>query len=112
MHEPFRQAVELCLPQAKASPPLRACPEGSEGAQARRVVADKFHVIRHVNGAVDKVRSKLQGGNRKGKRADLFKDRYTLLKGAERLTDGEKARLTQLFRSYPQVEKAWTLKER
>ena len=28
MHEPFRQAVQMCLPQAK-------------------VVADKFHLIRH-----------------------------------------------------------------
>ena len=30
MHEPFRQAVQMCLPRAK-------------------VVVDKFHLIRHVN---------------------------------------------------------------
>jgi transposase len=41
MHEPFRQAVQMCLPQAK-------------------VVVDKFHFIRHVNKAMDKVRSRLQ----------------------------------------------------
>lgn len=92
MHEPFRQAVRMCLPLAK-------------------IVVDKFHLIRHVNGAVDKVRSKLQGGNRKGKRADLFRNRYSLLKGAERLTDGERVRLDQLFRHYPELESAWTLKE-
>ena len=92
MHEPFRQAVQMCLPLAK-------------------VVVDKFHLIRHINGALDKVRSKLQGGNRRGKRGDLFRSRYTLLKGAERLADWEKERLNQLFYRYPELRRAWTLKE-
>jgi len=92
MHEPFRQAVQMCLPQAK-------------------VVVDKFHLIRHINGALDKVRSRLQGGNRRGKRRDLFKSRYTLLKGAERLADWEKERLNRLFYCYPELKKAWVLKE-
>jgi len=51
MHEAFRQAVRMCLPQAK-------------------IVADKFHLIRHINDALDRVRSRLQGGNRRG-RQDL-----------------------------------------
>jgi len=92
MHEPFRQAVQMCLPQAK-------------------VVVDKFHLIRHINGALDKVRSRLQGGNKKGKRRDLFRSRYTLLKGAERLADWEKEKLNQLFYRYPELRRAWTLKE-
>jgi transposase len=92
MHEPFRQAVRMCLPQAK-------------------VVADRFHLIRHINGALDKVRSRLQGGSRRGKRKDLFKSRYTLLKGAERLVDWERAKLKQLFYRYPELGRAWVLKE-
>ena len=92
MHEPFRQAVEMCLPQAK-------------------IVVDKFHLIRHINKAMDKVRSRLQGGNRRGKRRDLFRSRYTLLKGTERLADREKERLNQLFYCYPELEKAWVFKE-
>jgi transposase len=92
MHEAFRQAVEMCLPWAK-------------------VVVDKFHLIRHINGALDKVRSRLQGGSRRGKREDLFKSRYTLLKGAERLADWEKTRLNQLFYRYPELRRAWMLKE-
>jgi len=92
MHEPFRQAVEMCLPQAK-------------------VVVDKFHLIRHINGALDKVRSRLQGGSGRGKRHDLFKNRYTLLKGAERLADWERPRLKQLFYRYPELKRAWMLKE-
>jgi len=92
MHEPFRQAVQMCLPLAK-------------------VVVDKFHLIRHVNRAVDKVRSRLQGGNRRGKRRDLFRSRYTLLKGAERLADREKERLNRLFYCYTELRRAWVLKE-
>jgi len=92
MHEPFRQAIQMCLPQAK-------------------VVADKFHLIRHVNGALNKVRSRLQGGSRRGKRKDLFMSRYILLKGAERLADWERARLNQLFYRYPELKKAWIFKE-
>jgi len=92
MHEPFRQAVQMCLPLA-------------------RIVVDKFHLIRHINGALDKARSKLQGGNRRGKRGDLFRSRYTLLKGAERLTDWEKAKLNQLFYRYPTLKRSWMLKE-
>lgn len=92
MHEPFRQAVQMCLPLA-------------------RIVVDKFHLIRHINRALDKVRTRLQGGNRSGKRGDLFRSRYTLLKGAERLTDWEKAKLNQLFSRYPTLNRAWMLKE-
>ena len=92
MHEPFRQAVQMCLPQAK-------------------VVVDKFHLVRHINGTLDKARSRLQGGSKKGKRRDLFKSRYTLLKGAERLSDWEKERLSQLFCRYPELERAWMFKE-
>jgi len=92
MHEPFRQVVQMCLPQAE-------------------VVVDKFHLIRHVNRALDKVRSRLQGGNRKGKRKDLFRSRYTLLKGAERLANWERERLNRLFYYYPELKKAWVLKE-
>ena len=92
MHEPFRQAVQMCLPLTK-------------------VVVDKFHFIRHINRAMDKVRSRLQGGSRKGKRQDLFKSRYTLLKGAERLADWEKERLNRLLYRYPELKRAWMLKE-
>jgi len=92
MHEPFRQAVQMCLPQAK-------------------IVVDKFHLIRHINKAMDKVRSRLQGGNKKGKKRDLFRNRYTLLKGAERLTGWESERLSQLFSHSPELKEAWVFKE-
>ena len=90
MHEPFRQAVALCLPQA-------------------RVVVDKFHVLLHVNRALDQVRTGIEP--RQGKRGELFRARYLLLKGQERLTPESRTRLMAMLRHYPQLHRAWLLKE-
>jgi len=65
MHEPFRQAVALCLPQA-------------------HVVVDKFHVLLHVHRALDQVRTSLEP--RQGKRGELFRTRHVLLAAAEGLS--------------------------
>lgn len=90
MHEPFRQAVEMCLPQAK-------------------VVADKFHVLMHVHKALDQVRAGLQPA--KGRRGELFHARYLLLRASERLTPQGYARLMDVLRQYPILARAWRLKE-
>lgn len=90
MHEPFRQAVALCLPQA-------------------RVVVDKFHVLMHVHRALDQVRTGIEP--RRGKRGELFRARNLLLKAAERLTPESRARLMVLLARYPQLRRAWQLKE-
>ena len=90
MHEPFRQAVELCLPQAK-------------------VVTDKFHVLMHVNRALDQVRTSLQP--QRGKKGELFRSRYLLLRAAERLTPEQRGRLRDLLSHYPEMARAWALKE-
>lgn len=92
MHEPFRQAVEMCLPQAK-------------------VVVDKFHVVRQVNRALDQVRVSLQAREQQGKRRSLFTGRYLLLKAVENLTPEEAGQLTMLLRAYPELRRAWELKE-
>ena len=90
MHEPFRQAVELCLPQAK-------------------VVADKFHVLMHMNRALDQVRTSLQPP--RGKKGELFRSRYLLLTGVERLTPERYTRLMDVLGRYPTLQRAWALKE-
>ncbi|ADJ25927.1 transposase IS204/IS1001/IS1096/IS1165 family protein [Dehalogenimonas lykanthroporepellens BL-DC-9] len=93
MHEPFRQAVQLCLPQA-------------------RIVVDKYHFVWHINQALEKTRSRLQGGRgNTGIRRRLYQNRYALLKSEDKLTEREKATLAELFLHYPEIEKAWQLKE-
>lgn len=90
MHEPFRQAVQLCLPGAK-------------------VVVDKFHVLAHVHRALDQVRTSLQPP--RGKKGELFRARYLLLTAAERLTPEQRARLQSLLLRYLTLAQAWALKE-
>lgn len=93
MHRPFRDAVRKSLPQAK-------------------IVADKFHVIRHFNQALEKARSNNQGGGLKtDERRNLFKNRFLLLKGKERLTEEENSRISMIFWDYPEIWHAWKLKE-
>jgi transposase len=90
MHEPFRQAVEMCLPRA-------------------RVVVDKFHVLMHVNRALDQVRTGLQP--QRGKKGELFRARYLLLTGMERLTPERCSGLMEVLGRYPLLQRAWALKE-
>jgi len=90
MHEPYRQAVALCLPQA-------------------RVVVDKFHVLSHVHRALDRVRTGVEP--RQGKRGELYRARYLLLTARERLTSPQRTRLMGLLGRYPQLHRAWLLKE-
>jgi transposase len=92
MHEPFRQAVQMCLSRAN-------------------IVVDKFHVIVHVNQALDKVRTRLQSKESKGKRWLLFHRRYLLLRRAESLSPEEQSKLGRLFSFYPELAIAWKLKE-
>ena len=92
MHEPFRQAVQICLPKAN-------------------IVADKFHVITHVNQALDKVRTRLQSKESKGRKWLLFHSRYLLLRKAESLDYEEQLKLTHLFGLYSELAIAWNLKE-
>ena len=92
MHEPYRQAVELCCPQAA-------------------IVADKFHVIRRVNQALDQRRVKVQGQLQEGRRSRLFHSRYLLLKSREGLSGGEQAKVERMLEEYPVLRVAWELKE-
>ena len=92
MHEPFRQAVQMCLPKAN-------------------IVVDKFHVITHINRALDKVRTRLQSKESKGRRRLIFHNRYLLLRKAESLSPDEQLKLSRLFNFYPELAIAWNLKE-
>jgi transposase len=104
-YEAYRQAIRNVLPQA-------------------RIVADRFHLVRGANTAVDAVRRKRQraAGRRKPKgvrasgqgarwRPELYRARRRLLKAGERLTERERTRLCELFAQEPEIAEAWALKE-
>lgn len=81
--EPYRQALELVLPDAA-------------------IVADKFHVLALAGRALHEV----QGERRR--RGNLA---WLLQRGAERLSQPERARLLEALSADPRLARAWGLKE-
>lgn len=75
-------------------------------------IADKFHVLRNVNLALDRQRSRIQGrGHKTGARRRLFRKRFLLLRALESLTPADRHRLDALFFDHPELAAGWHLKE-
>ena len=105
---PYRRAVEKALPDA-------------------RIVADKFHVLRAVTAAVQRVRRRFgrghgaqwvgaEGGTDRQHHPrndpEVFRLRWVFAKRLGRLSDGEKEWLERVFaRSGPELRAAWWIKE-
>ena len=105
MFWPYRQTVEEVLPHA-------------------RVVADKFHVLRSVDNAAQKVRirhgRRITVAGRDGGLArqhnprfdpKVWRSRWLFMRRRSKLTPEEQAGLDQLFELHPQIGVAWWLKE-
>jgi len=105
MFWPFRQAAEDVLPNA-------------------RIVADKFHVIRAVDNAAQRVRIRhgrritvvgRDGGlaRQHNPRFDprIWRSRWLFMRRADKVTPSERAGLDQLFALNPEVGLAYWLKE-
>jgi len=104
-HWPYRRAVEQLVPGA-------------------RIVADKFHVIRVVDAAAQRVRvrnaRRRRPRGRDGGRARqhnprfnqlLWANRWTFMKRAHKLTARDRVALRAVFDMAPEVAIAWILKE-
>jgi transposase len=105
---PYRQAIEQALPGA-------------------RIVADKFHVIRAVDAAAQRVRSRLgkrryrqrigHGGgiarqHNPANNPTIFRARWLFMKRAHKLSDAEREWLWSVFEaSVDELRRAWALKE-
>ncbi len=83
-----------------------ALPAGTE-----KIVFDRFHVVQHLNQAVDQVRRAEQRVlNQQGDRR-LKRTRYLWLKGRQRRTPEEELAIAELRASGLKVGRAWALKE-
>ncbi len=104
-HWPYRRAVEQLLPHA-------------------RIVADKFHVVRVIDAAAQRVRirnaRRRRPRGRDGGRARqhnprfnqlLWANRWTFMKRVHKLTDRDREALRVVFEDMPEVAEAWALKE-
>ena len=90
MSTTFREAVQLTLPHA-------------------RIVADHFHVIQHVGKALTKVIGR-QTKREEGKQA-LEGQRHLFLRNQEDLSAEEELSRAALALAFPEIARAWQLKE-
>src|SRR6266566_4792320 len=90
MSTPFREAVQLCLPRA-------------------RIVADHFHVVQHVSKVVNKVIGRW-AKKEEGKHA-LDGQRHLFLRNQEDLSPEEEQTRATLAAAFPEIGRAWQLKE-
>jgi len=104
-HWPYRKAVEHLLPQV-------------------RLVADKFHVLRSVDAAAQRVRIRYgrrpmvrgrDGGiaRQNNPRFDprVWRGRWIFMRRRHQLNDEEQAFLTDIFTAHPEIGVAWWMKE-
>jgi transposase len=78
------------------------------------IVADKFHVVRLANLALDGVRRRCQGRGSKRKTGwprRLFDCRFALLRARENARPQDTERLKVVFEVFPEIHEAWRLKE-
>ena len=91
MNPHFRQVAKTCFPQAT-------------------IVADKYHVIRQVYWAMEKVRKNEQNRLPKQHRIYFKKSRNLLMKRTEKLTPEEMDRLALMFEIAPRLADAYRIK--
>lgn len=80
-------------------------------AQAK-IVFDKFHIVKHLHDAVDKVRKAEHRALHKGRDDRLVGTKYLWLRRPQDMTPAQRAHFQELLRSDLKVARAWTLKER
>ena len=91
MNPHFRQVAKICFENAL-------------------IVADRYHVIRQVYWAMERVRKNEQGKLSAGFRKYFKSSRYLLMKPMDKLTDEESDRLALMFRIAPRLARAYRLK--
>jgi transposase len=74
-------------------------------------VLDRFHVMSHLNKAVDEVRRKEASAHRAEGKEVLKRSRWCLLKRPENLTEGQEDKLAELLKLNLRSVRAYLLKE-
>ena len=91
MNPHFRQVAKICFPQAT-------------------IVADKYHVIRQVYWAMEKVRKNEQSKLSTRFRKYFKRSKNLLMKRTEKLTEEEMDRLSLMFEIAPRLADAYRIK--
>ena len=89
---------------------INACHEKVPGADDK-MVFDRFHIMRHVVDAVDKVRKREHKALMEAGDATLTKSKYLWLTNPENMTDKARDRFDELKSTELKTGRAWALKE-
>jgi len=89
---------------------INACRDKVPGADDK-MVFDRFHIMRHVVDAVDKVRKQEHKGLMQAGDTILAKSKYLWLTNPANMTDQAKERFAQLKTIELQTGRAWAIKE-
>jgi transposase len=71
-----------------------------------KTVHDRFHLVKYLNEAIDKVRRREVKTNE-----ELRNSRYALLKNPENLTDKQQMKFEAIHKANFEVSRAWTIRE-
>ena len=71
-----------------------------------KIVHDRFHLVKYLNDALDKVRRREVKHNE-----DLKNSRYALLKNEENLTEKQRIKFDSIQAANFEVSKAWRIRE-
>lgn len=91
-------------------PFINAC-RGKLPDADEKMVFDRFHIMRHVLDAVDKVRKQEHKALMKAGNATLVRSKYLWLTNPENMTDKARQRFDELKRAELKTGRAWALKE-
>lgn len=89
---------------------INACRKGVPDAD-EKMVFDRFHIMRHVIDAVDKVRKQEHRALMKEGDATLARSKYLWLTNPDNMTDKAKAHFAELKGAELKTGRAWALKE-
>ncbi len=89
---------------------ISACRDKVPGADSK-MVFDRFHIMRHVLDAVDKVRKREHKGLLQAGDSTLTKSKYLWLTNPANMTEKTKARFDELKGAELKTGRAWALKE-
>lgn len=78
---------------------------------ASKVVFDRFHIVGHMNKALDKVRRKEHRALRAEGDDRLVGLKYSFLRGAERIDDDVRRRFVRMRETGLRTGRAWSIKE-
>jgi len=92
MHDPYELELRAQVPRAA-------------------IIYDRFHVMKHMNGAVDLIRRRVQSQMTPEERRVIKNKRYLLLKAAESLKDKQRVTLDELLAANREIATAYVLKE-